>query len=229
MPKDALYGRLASEGARFGVGLGGVEHPLYFAGPDVEINPAKFTHHDWEPIVKAEAQHIVDHVSLGHVVFSVFKVEGPGAGDLLEGLTTSNLPADTHKSKLMYMTNHSGLVVSEVTVCKLGDDDYCKTQPPPPARFQRAYHQVLMLGGFAVGIILRADHWQPHTPKTKKRRSKRRTLCRDPSGQRLSFCLLPAPVVRAPDFATLTPPHRRHSLGRAPSRRRGRRPRQPAD
>ena len=30
------------------------------------------------------------------------QVEGPGAEDLLEGLTTANLPADTHKSKLMY-------------------------------------------------------------------------------------------------------------------------------
>ena len=52
---------MEGEGARFGIGLGGVEHPLYFADPDVEIDTAKFSHFDWEDIVKAEARHIVNN------------------------------------------------------------------------------------------------------------------------------------------------------------------------
>ena len=41
---------------------------------------------------------------------------GSGATDLLESLTTSALPSESHKSKLMYMLNKSGGVIAEVTV-----------------------------------------------------------------------------------------------------------------
>eukprot|EP00040_Diaphanoeca_grandis_P013087 m.66162 g.66162 ORF g.66162 m.66162 type:complete len:824 (+) comp23656_c0_seq1:236-2707(+) len=124
LPKSKIFEVLEAEGARFGIGMGGVEHPLYFAAADVEINPAKFTHHDWTHIVKDEADVVLNNVSLGYGLFSVFKVDGSGATDLLESLTTSALPSESHKSKLMYMLNKSGGVIAEVTVCRLGEEEY---------------------------------------------------------------------------------------------------------
>lgn len=129
IPQNPIVATLEEDGAEFGIGLAGMEHPLFYkdgatwTGSD-PVNFAKFTHHEWEETAEAEAATVLENVGLSYGLFSTFRVHGPGAQERLSFLTTAPLPKNVGQSKLTYALNESGLIMAEFTVCRLGDDDF---------------------------------------------------------------------------------------------------------
>ena len=81
IPQNPIVATLEEDGAEFGIGLAGMEHPLFYkdgatwTGSD-PVNFAKFTHHEWEETAEAEAATVLENVGLSYGLFSTFRVHG---------------------------------------------------------------------------------------------------------------------------------------------------------
>ncbi|MDX2545532.1 GcvT family protein [Streptomyces sp. WI04-05B] len=77
----------------------------------------------WSPIVGAEAQATRETVAMYDMTaLKRLEVTGPGAGDFLEGLTTSKVAKSVGSVTYTLLLDHDGGIRSDVTVARLGRD-----------------------------------------------------------------------------------------------------------
>ncbi|GGH27764.1 dimethylglycine dehydrogenase [Cribrihabitans marinus] len=124
--RSPLHDRLQAAGAVFGA-YNGWERANWFAQPGDDTSEAATQTWDrsgpWEPRIRAECEAVRDHCGILAISgFSRLKVEGPGAKDFVDGLTTSRLPAP-RRIGLAYFPDHRGRVATEMSVMVHSDED----------------------------------------------------------------------------------------------------------
>ena len=119
-----IYDRLKARGAVFGAGFG-LESALWFAPSPGEANDVfSFRRSNDFDCVRAECLAAREGVAMIEISnFSNYDVEGPGAGEWLDGLLANRLPREGRMA-LSPMLNGAGGLIGDFTVARLGDDRY---------------------------------------------------------------------------------------------------------
>ena len=122
-----LYDRLQGLGAQF-LAAAGWERAAWYARPGddtaLESRQTFARAGPWFEAVKDECLSVRDTVGMCELPgFSRFRVSGPGTADWLNTLITGNLPR-SGRIALAYFADAQGRVVTEMSVARLGDDDF---------------------------------------------------------------------------------------------------------
>ena len=120
-----LYETLSATGAAFGA-RGGWERPIYVDTDAVVTDHTltQFRTNGWRSVVADEVVAARSRVALLDLPgFTKFEIHGPGATMCLDGLVCSKLPR-LGRLGLVYALTHTGTVLSEFTVTRLGDDHF---------------------------------------------------------------------------------------------------------
>ena len=110
---------------------GGWERPHWYEanaglldGLEVPARDAWSARH-WSPVAAAEAHATRERVAMYDMTpLKHLEVEGPGALDLLQRLTTNNLAKSVGSVTYTLMLDESGGVLSDLTVTRLGDERF---------------------------------------------------------------------------------------------------------
>jgi dimethylglycine dehydrogenase len=118
------YGRLEKRGALFGA-RNGWERPTWFVRPQdhVRARPT-FGRPGWFDAVADECDAVMNGAALIDLTgFSRFEISGTGAAQWLDSLITGRVPA-VGRVSLSYMCNAAGRILTEVTIARLGEDEF---------------------------------------------------------------------------------------------------------
>jgi len=104
----------------------GWERPAFFAADDAERHDHfTFRRADWQASVAQECRAVRERVGLLDLSgFAKFDVRGPGAEAMLDGIGANAMPRKTGGIVLTHALTPSGGVLSEFSVCRLGDDHF---------------------------------------------------------------------------------------------------------
>jgi len=125
-----LHAKMQSLGAQFGA-YNGWERPNWFAS-DGDDTSEQATHTwnregPWNPRVREECLAVRDAVGILDLPgFSRYKLEGAGARDWLNSLTTGNIPR-TGRLGLSYFSDTRGRIVTEMSVMAIKEDMFFLT------------------------------------------------------------------------------------------------------
>ena len=121
-----FHKRLQEHGAYFKE-VSGWEGADWFAGPGKEPVVEKLTwgKHNWWPNWVAEHDAVRNGVVLLDMSFMCkFVVKGPGAGKALNWISANNVDAASHRITYTQWLNERGKMEADLTVTKLGEDDF---------------------------------------------------------------------------------------------------------
>jgi dimethylglycine dehydrogenase len=128
--RTPLYETLTSKGAIFGQ-VGGWERAFWF-DRDGGYDPARLSFRDrepWRDRVRLECEAVRDAVGvMDHGGFTKYEVAGPGATAFLERIFCGTAPKPG-RVKLSYMLTPKGMIWSEATIARLGEDRYLLCGP----------------------------------------------------------------------------------------------------
>ncbi len=129
--RTPLYDTLAAKGAQFGQ-IGGWERAMWFDRGGNAYDNEKLSFRDrepWRDAVKAECEAVRDAVGvMDHGGFTKYEVSGPGAQSYLERIICGTVPKPG-RIKLSYMLTPKGMIWSETTVARLGQERYLLCGP----------------------------------------------------------------------------------------------------
>ncbi len=125
--RSPLHDRLAERGACFAE-LNGWERPVFFARPDIGVEPV---HHDgWGPAPWLAANR-VEHLAVREKVglfdltsFAKFEVAGPDAGTVLDQLSAGPVNGEVGASVYTQWCNDHGGIEADLTVSRLGPERF---------------------------------------------------------------------------------------------------------
>ncbi len=121
-----LHHRLAAEGAHFR-DVSGWEGADWFAGPGATPDPGPLTwgRPSWWTNWEAEHRACRERVVVMDMSFmSKFRVEGHGAGRLLDHLSANAVDGESGQITYTQWLNERGLLEADLTVTKLDDDEF---------------------------------------------------------------------------------------------------------
>lgn len=126
-----FHPRQVELGAVFDQSATGWERPRWFSAnaelPEVSTVPSRgeWASRHWSPIAGAEALVTRDRVAMYDMTpLKRLEVTGPGALDLLDGVTTNNLRKAPGAVSYTLLLEPSGGVRSDLTVARLGEDRF---------------------------------------------------------------------------------------------------------
>jgi len=126
-----LYETLSSKGAQFGQ-IGGWERAMWFDRGGNAYSEETLSFRDrepWRDEVRTECEAVRDSVGvMDHGGFTKYEVSGPGAQAFLEQVLCGTVPK-IGRVKLSYMLTPKGMMWSETTVARLGEDRYLLCGP----------------------------------------------------------------------------------------------------
>ncbi len=129
--RTPLYDLLCAKGGQFGQ-IGGWERALWFDRGGQAYDEAKLSFRDsepWREAVRFECEAVRDAVGvMDHGGFTKYEVSGPGARAFLEHVLCGTVPR-VGRIKLAYMLTPKGMLWSEATVARLGDEHYMLCGP----------------------------------------------------------------------------------------------------
>ena len=135
--------------------------------------------------VAEECHHVMNHVGLLDLTrFAKTRISGPDAEAWLGKLTCQRVPAQTGRVALAPMLSKKGVFKTDMTVTKLGENDYlCVTASLGKRHDQHWLMQNLPADGsvqmqdltYAMGCL---DHRRPQEPRSAGGRDRRRRLQR---------------------------------------------------
>ncbi len=120
-----IYEQQKAAGAVFG-DYYGWECPNYFTDDEED----RYEKPSWRRSnafrhVAAECRHVAEHVGLLDLTrFAKTRICGPGAEDWLNRMTCQRVPAEEGRIALCPMLDHNGAFKSDMTVTKIGANDY---------------------------------------------------------------------------------------------------------
>ena len=121
-----LYDRLKNKGAHMGA-RGGWERAVFFEaeGEKIEFNLSYHrTKLNFEEAVRREVKLVREKVGVLDLGgFSKFRLTGDGATAWLDHMICGNLPK-VGRMSLSYFLNRHGRIMTEVTITRLGENDY---------------------------------------------------------------------------------------------------------
>ncbi len=118
-----LYQRLKDQGAIY-TAVFGWERPVWFAQPG-EDEVYSFRHTNWFAPVAEECRAVRDRAGvLDLSSFAKYEVSGPDAEGLLNRLFANRMPRRVGGIVLAHMLTEDGMIESEFTVTRLGEDRY---------------------------------------------------------------------------------------------------------
>ncbi len=119
-----LYDRLLDKGAVYGARFGW-ERPLWFASDRDVRDVYSFRRGSWHDAVVEECRAVRKRVGvLDQTSFAKYEVSGPGATAFLDRLCANKLPRARGRMALTQMCTPKGGIECDLTVTKLGDDQY---------------------------------------------------------------------------------------------------------
>jgi glycine cleavage system aminomethyltransferase T/glycine/D-amino acid oxidase-like deaminating enzyme len=124
--QSAVHGRLAAEGAFF-KDVSGWEGADWFAPEGVEpaVERLSWGRQNWFPYWEVEHHAAREGVILMDMSFmSKFAVQGRDAGRLLDRLSANNVDGEPARITYTQWLNDGGLIEADLTVTKLGDENY---------------------------------------------------------------------------------------------------------
>jgi dimethylglycine dehydrogenase len=128
--RTPLYDTLKAKGAVFGQ-IGGWER-AFWIDREVTNDPGRMSFRDrepWRDPVRLECEAVRDGVGvMDHGGFTKYEVEGPGATAFLGRVFCGTMPRQG-RVKLSYMLTHKGMIWSEATLTRLGEDRYLLCGP----------------------------------------------------------------------------------------------------
>ena len=128
--RTPLYETLAARGAVFGT-IGGWERAFWF-DRDGRHDPDRLSFRDdepWREAVRTECESVRDRVGvMDHGGFTRYEVHGPGATSFLERVFCGTMP-EVGRVRLSYMLTPKGMIWSEATVARLGENRYLLCGP----------------------------------------------------------------------------------------------------
>ena len=122
-----VHDRVAAMGAQFGP-FNGWERALWYARPGDDTSEEAQRTWDregpWFGAVRAECQAVRDAAGILDLPgFSRFRLSGPGAADWLSAQITGRLPREGRLG-LAYFADDKGRIVTEMSVARLGPDEF---------------------------------------------------------------------------------------------------------
>ena len=122
-----VHDRVAAMGAQFGP-FNGWERALWYARPGDDTSEEAQRTWDregpWFGAVRAECQAVRDAAGILDLPgFSRFRLSGPGAADWLSAQITGRLPREGRLG-LAYFADDKGRIVTEMSVARLGADEF---------------------------------------------------------------------------------------------------------
>ncbi|MHB1129899.1 MAG: GcvT family protein [Ilumatobacteraceae bacterium] len=124
--RSPLHDRLAEQGACFR-DTSGWETPDWFAGPHRQVDEGPLTWGRPSYWAQWEAEHRACRegvIVMDMSFMSKFRVQGRDAGLLLDTLSANAVNADSGRITYTQWLNERGTIEADLTVTKLGDDDF---------------------------------------------------------------------------------------------------------
>lgn len=129
--RTPLYDALAARGAQFGQ-IGGWERAMWFDRGGNGYDASKLSFRDdepWRAEVRRECEAVRDAVGvMDHGGFTRFEISGTGAKSFIENVICGTIPP-VGRVKLSYMLTPRGMIWSETTVARLGDERFLLCGP----------------------------------------------------------------------------------------------------
>jgi dimethylglycine dehydrogenase len=134
------YERQKTMGAVFGLSYG-YEHPLWFAGEEVEAKEAYgFERQNWFEPVAAECNALRSAVGVIDVSnFAKYSISGEGSADWLDRVVANHVPTEIGCSCLTPMLGVRGGIAGDFTITKLAENDFLMIGSGIAERYHQRY------------------------------------------------------------------------------------------
>ncbi|MDH3678532.1 MAG: FAD-dependent oxidoreductase [Acidimicrobiia bacterium] len=125
--RSPLHHRLAERGACFG-SLAGWERPMFYANPDLGVEPCheySWGRQNWHPATAVEHAAVRQGTGLFDLSsFTKFSVQGPDAAAVLDRLSAGAVAGETGRSVYTQWLNDTGGIEADLTISRLADDEF---------------------------------------------------------------------------------------------------------